>query len=85
MKKLPYSFYDRDDVIAIARELLGKVIVTNINGKKSSGRIVETEAYVAFIDKASHSYKGKKTTRNEHMYSAPGTAYIYISVMDCTR
>ena len=78
MKKLPYSFYDRDDVIGIARELLGKVILTNINGKKTSGRIVETEAYVAFIDKASHSYKGKKTARNEHMYSAPGTAYIYI-------
>ena len=78
MKKLPYSFYDRDDVIAIARELLGKVIVTNIKGKKASGRIIETEAYVAFIDKASHSYKGRKTARNEHMYSAPGTAYIYI-------
>ena len=78
MKKLPYSFYDRKDVIPIAKELLGKIIVTSINGVITSGRIVETEAYVAFIDKASHSFNGKKTAQNEHMYAAPGTAYVYI-------
>jgi DNA-3-methyladenine glycosylase len=78
MKKLPLSFYNRKDVVKIARELLGKIIVTNFNGQITSGKIVETEAYVGFIDKASHSFDGRRTRRNEHMYSAPGTAYVYI-------
>ncbi|MGN6193617.1 MAG: DNA-3-methyladenine glycosylase [Ginsengibacter sp.] len=78
MKKVPLSFYNRKDVVKIARELLGKIIVTNFNGKITSGKIVETEAYVGIIDKASHSFAGRRTSRNEHMYSAPGTAYVYI-------
>lgn len=78
MKKVPLSFYERKDVVKIAKELLGKIVVTNFDGKITSGRIVETEAYVGFIDKASHSFAGKRTARNEHMYSAAGTAYIYI-------
>ena len=78
MKKLTLQFYDREDVVQVAKELLGKIVVTNIDNIITSGRIVETEAYLAHIDKASHSYKGKRTARNEHMYAAPGTAYIYI-------
>jgi len=78
MKRLPLSFYQRKDVVKIAKELLGKIVVTNFGGKITSGRIVETEAYVAITDKASHSFGGKRTARNEHMYSAAGTAYIYI-------
>jgi DNA-3-methyladenine glycosylase len=78
MKKLPHDFYDRTDVVQVAKELLGKIVVTYIDGKKTSGRIVETEAYVAFIDKASHSFNGRRTLKNEHMYADPGTAYIYI-------
>lgn len=78
MKKLGLSFYDRRDVIGIAKELLGKIVVSNIDGKITSGRIVETEAYVAITDRASHSFGGKRTARNEHMYAAAGTAYVYI-------
>lgn len=78
MKKLPQSFYDRTDVVTIARELLGKIVVTDINDRYTSGRIIETEAYVGNTDKASHSFEGRRTNRNEHMYSPPGTAYIYI-------
>lgn len=78
IKKIPLSFYDRTDVILIAKELLGKIVVTQINGKRTSGRIVETEAYVAVVDKASHSFGGRRTPKNEHMYDGPGTAYIYI-------
>ena len=78
MKKIPLLFYSRKDVVKIARELLGKIIVTKIDGFITSGRIVETEAYVGLTDKASHSFGGKRTARNEHMYSPPGTAYIYI-------
>lgn len=78
MKKLPLSFYKQHDVVQVARELLGKIVVSVIDEKITSGRIVETEAYVAFTDKASHSFGGKRTNRNEHMYAAAGTAYVYI-------
>ncbi|MEO8854805.1 MAG: DNA-3-methyladenine glycosylase [Ginsengibacter sp.] len=78
MKKLPLSFYNRKDVVKIARDLLGKIVVTRFDGKITSGKIVETEAYAGIIDKASHAFSGKRTARNEHMYSSPGTAYIYI-------
>ena len=78
MKKLPLNFYKRKDVVAIARELLGKIVVTNFDGIKTSGRIVEAEAYVAHVDKASHAFGGRRTAKNEHMYAHPGTAYVYI-------
>ncbi len=78
MKKVPLSFYSRKDVVKIAKELLGKIIITKFNGLITSGRIVETEAYVGITDKASHSFGSRRTARNEHMYSPPGTAYVYI-------
>ncbi len=78
MKKLPLSFYARKEVVAIARELIGKIIITNFDSQITSARIVETEAYVGITDKASHSYGGRRTARNEHMYSGAGTAYVYI-------
>jgi DNA-3-methyladenine glycosylase len=78
MKKLPLDFYKRKDVVAIARELIGKIVVTKFNGLTTSGRIVETEAYVAHVDKASHSFGGRRTAKNEHMYAHAGTAYVYI-------
>ena len=78
MKKLPLSFYNRKDVVQIARELLGKIIVTNFDEQITSARIVETEAYVAMVDKASHSFAGRRTSKNEHMYASPGTLYVYI-------
>lgn len=78
MKKIPLSFYERKDVVNIAKELLGKILVTNLDGLVTSGRIVETEAYVGITDKASHSFNGKRTSRNEQMYSDAGTAYVYV-------
>ena len=78
MKKLLLNFYKRKDVVAIAKDLLGKIVVTNFDEKITSGRIVETEAYIGFTDKASHSYEGRRTAKNEHMYAHPGTAYVYI-------
>lgn len=78
LKKLPIDFYNRNDVVQIARELLGKIVITNMEGIVTSGRIVETEAYRAIIDKASHSYAGRRTARNEHMYLQGATTYIYI-------
>lgn len=78
MKKLPLSYYTRTDVIEIARDLVGKVLITNFDGSLTSGRIVETEAYVGLTDRASHSFGGRRTPRNEHMYSTGGFSYVYI-------
>ena len=78
MKKLPIQFYEGTDVVLIAKGLIGKIIVTKFNGLITSGRIVETEAYIGLTDRASHSFGGKRTARNEHMYAPAGIAYVYI-------
>jgi DNA-3-methyladenine glycosylase len=78
MEKLSLAFYQRKDVVEIAKDLLGKIVVTNVGGKITTGRVVETEAYVAHVDKASHAYNGKRTLRNETMYAAAGAVYVYI-------
>ncbi len=78
MKKLPDSFYKRNNVLQIAKELLGKLLVTQWNGIVTSGRIVEVEAYNGIIDKASHAFGGRRTNRNEIMYADGGVAYVYL-------
>jgi len=75
---LPASFYTRTDVVKIAKELLGKVLVTNFDGAYTSGMIVETEAYAGTTDKASHAFGGRRTNRTEIMYMPGGTAYVYL-------
>ncbi|MDR3679143.1 MAG: DNA-3-methyladenine glycosylase [Flavipsychrobacter sp.] len=75
---LPESFYTREDVVQVASELLGKVLVTNFNGEYTAGMIVETEAYAGVIDKASHAHGGRRTSRTEVMYSKGGVAYVYL-------
>ncbi len=77
MQKLPLSFYLRNDVVKISKELLGKVLVTNRDGEYTSGRIVETEAYAGEIDRASHASKGR-TPRTEVMFGEGGKAYVYL-------
>ncbi len=78
MKKLLPAFYSRKDPVVIAKDLIGKIIATEIGGRLTSGRIAETEAYAGPADKASHAYNGKRTPRNEHMYADAGTVYVYI-------
>jgi DNA-3-methyladenine glycosylase len=78
VKKLGYSFYNRPDVVEIARELLGKILVTRFDNLLTSGRIVETEAYAGIVDKASHAYGGRRTKRTEIMYKSGGVAYVYL-------
>ena len=76
--KLSQDFYLQDDVIGLAKDLLGKVIFTNIDGEISAGIITETEAYAGITDKASHAYGNRKTKRTETMYAEGGCAYIYL-------
>src|ERR1043165_4473941 len=77
-KKLPSSFYEREDVVLIAKELIGKILVTKFDGKLTAGRIVETEAYNGAIDRASHAYNNRRTNRTQVMYTAGGVAYVYL-------
>ncbi|MDR1346929.1 MAG: DNA-3-methyladenine glycosylase [Prevotellaceae bacterium] len=72
------SFYTRNDVVQISRELLGKALCTNIDGKRTEAIIVETEAYAGITDKASHAYDGRRTKRTEVMFYEGGHAYIYL-------
>jgi DNA-3-methyladenine glycosylase len=78
IKKLGNDFYDRPGVVTIARELLGKILVTQFDGQRTSGRIVEVEAYNGVIDRASHAWSGRRTRRTEVMYGKGGIAYVYL-------
>lgn len=75
---LPFDFYQQNDVVLMAQKLLGKVLVSDIQGDRTSGIIVETEAYRGEDDRASHAYLLKRTPRTETMFLAGGHAYIYL-------
>lgn len=75
---LSRSFYTRFDVLPIAQELLGKIIVTHKDDFQTSGVITEVEAYQAPEDKASHAYNHRRTGRTETMYLDGGRAYVYL-------
>jgi DNA-3-methyladenine glycosylase len=75
---LPASYYQHHDVVELARDLVGKTLCTKINGKVTCGIITETEAYAGVIDKAAHSYGGRRTKRTEVMYSEGGVSYVFL-------
>lgn len=74
--KLPNSFYQRQNVTTIAKELIGKVLVTNVNKKLTSGIIVETEAY-SYKERGCHAFRGM-TPRNKVMFEEGGLTYVYL-------
>lgn len=78
MAKLKRSYYHQEDVVAVARDLLGKQICTRIGGKVTCGIITETEAYAGPADRASHAFGGRRTARNEVMYGKGGMSYVYL-------
>ncbi|MFM8834476.1 MAG: DNA-3-methyladenine glycosylase, partial [Cytophagales bacterium] len=73
--KLAQSFYQRQNVVLIAKELIGKVLVTSVNDLLTSGVIVETEAY-SYQERGCHAYHGI-TERNKVMFEPGGVAYVY--------
>tara|TARA_R110000868_G_scaffold259361_3_gene517188 strand:+ start:19891 stop:20499 length:609 start_codon:yes stop_codon:yes gene_type:complete len=77
-KKLARSFFQKNEVVQIAKDLLGKVLCTSIDGVYTSGMIVETEAYNGRTDKACHSFLHGKTERTKIMFGNPGHAYVYL-------
>ena len=79
MAKLPISYYQQDDVVALSRDLIGKYLFTNINEEGiTGGIIVETEAYAGAADKASHAHNNRLTNRTKIMYESGGVVYVYL-------
>ena len=76
--KLARKFYLREDTLTVARELLGKLLVVpTAPGMRVAGMIVETEAYMGEIDRAAHSFGGRRTPRNEITYAMGGHVYVF--------
>lgn len=75
--KLSESFYQRDNVVKIARELIGKGLFTKIGSTITGGMIVETEAY-SWKERGCHAYGAKKTMRNAVMFEKGGHSYVYL-------
>src|SRR5690606_24964354 len=75
--KLDMEFYQRRDVVKISRDLLGKVLVTHLDGVTTSGIIVETEAY-SWRERGSHAYGSKLTARTSVMFREGGHVYVYL-------
>jgi DNA-3-methyladenine glycosylase len=75
--KLGEEFYQRHNVVTIARDLLGKVLYTMTGGHITGGMIVETEAY-SWKERGCHAYDNKKTARNENMVGSGGFSYVYL-------
>ena len=76
--RLEQSWYQTEDTITAAKEMLGKLLVVpDANGERVSGMIVEAEAYCGITDRAAHSYGGRRTARNEVTYGPGGHAYVF--------
>lgn len=76
--KLKKSYYLEPNVVKLAKDLLGKVLVTKNGNTITSGIITETEAYNGVIDRASHAYGDRHTDRTEIMYKEGGMSYVYL-------
>lgn len=76
--KITKEFYENEDVVDVAKQLLGKLLCTNIDGVFTSGKIVETEAYCGATDKACHAHLNRRTKRTEIMFGEGGHAYVYL-------
>ncbi|MDR0970377.1 MAG: DNA-3-methyladenine glycosylase [Lentimicrobiaceae bacterium] len=77
-KPLSESYFLQEDVVAIAKNLIGKIILTHFDGKITSGIIAETEAYAGAIDRASHAFGNRHTQRTETMFQKGGRSYVYL-------
>ena len=76
MGRIDRAFFERDTV-QVARDLLGCVLVRQTPEGISSGRIVETEAYHGWDDRASHAHRGM-TPRTRVMFGPAGFSYVYL-------
>ena len=77
MAKLTVDFF-LQDTRSVARALLGKYLVREVEGERLALRLTETEAYIGRLDKACHAYGYKRTKRTETLFAPPGTVYLYL-------
>jgi DNA-3-methyladenine glycosylase len=77
LSPLPLSFYRRP-AETVARDLLGRYLIYEVDGERLVLRLVETEAYLGALDRASHAWGGRRTARNESLYLSGGHAYVYL-------
>ena len=77
-EKLDSSYFQNSDTLTIGRNLLGKYLVSISEGKKTSGMIVEVEAYLGAEDRASHAFGMRRTKRTDVMYLPGGHWYVYL-------
>jgi DNA-3-methyladenine glycosylase len=75
---LPVAFFRRPAEV-VAADLLGEVIISSVGGILTSGKIVETEAYLGYEDPASHGYLHRRNARNQALFGPPGLWYVYLS------
>ena len=75
-RALPLSFYRRP-AEEVARDLLGRFLVRELEGERLVLRLVEVEAYLGGPDRASHAWDGRRTPRNASLYLPGGHAYVY--------
>lgn len=76
--RVPASYFQSDDTLGISQGLLGKFLVSMCGNTKTSGMIIETEAYLGKEDRACHAYGGRRTKRTEVMYLPGGHWYVYL-------
>ncbi|MFB4211678.1 DNA-3-methyladenine glycosylase [Shouchella sp. JSM 1781072] len=81
-KRMDQSFYEQP-TLALAKALVGKLLVHTLNGNKLVARITETEAYLGVLDRACHSYGRKRTKRTEILYGEAGHVYTYTMHTHC--
>jgi len=78
MALLELSFYRRTAPLTVSRELLGKVLCSNVGGVVTRAVITETEAYIGPGDRASHAWNNRRTKRTEPIFADGGIAYVYL-------
>jgi DNA-3-methyladenine glycosylase len=76
-KKLDNSYYTTNDVVALAKDLIGKELHVKTDASYKSGIIVETEAY-SYLERGCHAYDNKRTNRTEPLFNEGGIAYVYL-------
>lgn len=78
MSKISLEYFQQENVVWLARDLVGKKLCTQIDGHFTSGIITETEAYRSWNDKACHAHLNRRTKRTEIMFAEGGHAYVYL-------
>ena len=75
---IPLEYFQKSDTLALGRDLIGKYLMTCIDGTLTGGMITETESYLGTSDRACHAWGGRRTKRNAALYSQGGISYVYL-------